>query len=449
MLGRVISELVFPVPKPPSYSANSLNGELIWIPQHGCDVPRSCRRETERHAGQEQGVDGLPKISAAEAETAIPCLLRQHESAQYAMVYFHCNGEDLGGCREFCNFLSDQFKVHVLAVEYPGYGLCPGTPSVKGIKQNAQSVMEYARNILHWPSAKTIIVGRSIGTGPACTVAASYDVAGLILVAPFSSIRNLIRDRIGSLAGLLSLDDFQNSEEAAKLECPVFIVHGTGDTVIPFDHGRLIYSLIRSKKIMVMPQAVEHSSRKLFTLDHFTLPLLMFISRLKGGDDTLPVLGSRVGAQAGYSKQAKTQALMAIGSEDSNKAASTPALPAAARAPAPSDEDSAGRGAAALANGLSGMDASAGFGGEDIREICEAGAMPLLRDEMAFSDTLKPRSDCNAFSCGFRQQPGCSVAIVSNFDSPDGDPATPEQCNFKCDSVPRPLACGPRWSATC
>lgn len=320
MFGRVISELVFPVPKPASYSADSFHGELVWIPKQSCD-------ETERPVGQEQVADGVPKSAAAEAETTIPCLLRQHESAQYAMVYFHCNGEDLGGCREFCIFLSEQFKVHVLAVEYPGYGLCPGTPSVEGIKQNAQSAMDYVRDTLHWPAAKTIIVGRSIGTGPACTLAGSCDVAGLILVAPFSSIRNLIRDRIGSLAGLLSLEDFQNTEEAAKLECPVFIIHGTGDSVIPFEHGRVIYSLIRSKKIMVMPQGVEHSSRKLFTLDHFTLPLFMFLSRLKGGDDLLPVFGSPAGAAAGNRKLSTTQALMTLRSEDSNKAASTPALP--------------------------------------------------------------------------------------------------------------------------
>lgn len=449
MLGRVISELVFPVPKPASYSTDSFNGELVWIPKHSCDLPTSDRSETKRPSGQEQGQDGPPKSAAAEAETSIPCLLRQHESAQYAMVYFHCNGEDLGGCREFCIFLSDQFKVHVLAVEYPGYGLCPGTPSVEGIKQNAQSAMDYVRNTLHWPAAKTIVVGRSIGTGPACTLAGSYDVAGLVLVAPFSSIRNLIRDRIGSLAGLLSLEDFQNTEEAAKLECPVFIIHGTGDSVIPFEHGRMMYSLIRSKKIMVMPQGVEHSSRKLFTLDHFTLPLLMFLSRLKGGDDFLPVFGSPAGAAAGSKKLSTTQALMALGSEDSNKAASTPALPAAARDPAPGGEDAAGHRAAPLPNGLSGMDTTAGFGGDDIREVCEVGGMPLLRDEMAFSDTLNPRSGCSGFGCGYRQQPNCSVTIVSNFDSIDGDPGAPEQCSFKCDSVPRPLTCGPRLSATC
>ena len=37
--------------------------------------------------------------------------------------------QDLGRCRWFCLFLRDQFQVHVLAVEYPGYGVCPGTTS--------------------------------------------------------------------------------------------------------------------------------------------------------------------------------------------------------------------------------------------------------------------------------------------------------------------------------
>ena len=34
-------------------------------------------------------------------------------SARYLVVYFHCNGVDLGMCRGFCNVLRKQFRVHV------------------------------------------------------------------------------------------------------------------------------------------------------------------------------------------------------------------------------------------------------------------------------------------------------------------------------------------------
>ena len=35
-------------------------------------------------------------------------------SARYIIMYFHCNGADLGMCRGFCNVLRRQFRVHVL-----------------------------------------------------------------------------------------------------------------------------------------------------------------------------------------------------------------------------------------------------------------------------------------------------------------------------------------------
>ena len=33
--------------------------------------------------------------------------------ARYIIMYFHCNGVDLGMCKGFCNVLRRQFRVHV------------------------------------------------------------------------------------------------------------------------------------------------------------------------------------------------------------------------------------------------------------------------------------------------------------------------------------------------
>ena len=36
-------------------------------------------------------------------------------------------------------FISRMFGMPVLAVEYPGYGLCPGTPTVAGVNANTDA----------------------------------------------------------------------------------------------------------------------------------------------------------------------------------------------------------------------------------------------------------------------------------------------------------------------
>jgi len=42
------------------------------------------------------------------------------------LIYFHGNAEDVGLAFELLDYIRSLLKVHVLAVEYPGYGVYPG-----------------------------------------------------------------------------------------------------------------------------------------------------------------------------------------------------------------------------------------------------------------------------------------------------------------------------------
>lgn len=59
------------------------------------------------------------------------------------MVYFHGNAEDLGLTWELLNHIRSSIKIHVLAMEYPGYGIYPGNPSSEAILEDALSIWEY------------------------------------------------------------------------------------------------------------------------------------------------------------------------------------------------------------------------------------------------------------------------------------------------------------------
>ena len=41
------------------------------------------------------------------------------------MIHFHANGEDISSTIKYVETLCHLLKVHVLAVEYPGYGIYP------------------------------------------------------------------------------------------------------------------------------------------------------------------------------------------------------------------------------------------------------------------------------------------------------------------------------------
>lgn len=207
----------------------------------------------------------------------MPCLFLPFRHARFLFIYFHANAEDLGLCHTFCTIIRDLFQVHVLAVEYPGYGICPGTPTEEGIRANAQAAVRFALDTLKWPADGIKLFGRSIGTGAALALAAENEMAGLILVTPFTSIREIVRHQIGALADLIS-DRFPNIDVASKIESPTLIIHGQQDTLIPISHSKAIYDALPAKKMMVCPAMMGHNTSLLANVGTFVLPMTQFFS---------------------------------------------------------------------------------------------------------------------------------------------------------------------------
>jgi hypothetical protein len=54
----------------------------------------------------------------------IPCLyLPYDEGARKIILYFHGNAEDIGLAFDLLYMMGQKMEMHVLAIEYPGYGL--------------------------------------------------------------------------------------------------------------------------------------------------------------------------------------------------------------------------------------------------------------------------------------------------------------------------------------
>lgn len=64
------------------------------------------------------------KYADQDEEDYIPCLYLPCETAgNKLLIYFHGNAEDVGLAFDLLSSVGEELKMHVLAVEYPGYGL--------------------------------------------------------------------------------------------------------------------------------------------------------------------------------------------------------------------------------------------------------------------------------------------------------------------------------------
>lgn len=164
------------------------------------------------------------------------------------ILYSHANAEDLGNIYPWCKFLSKMLGVNVFAYDYTGYGLATdqGDPSEDYCFADISAAFAYLTSVLQIPPPSIILYGRSLGSGPSCYLAARTaedgdPVGGLILHAPFLSVYRIVLESGCTLPG----DRFPNVDFAPGIRSPALFIHGTKDSIVPFNHSERLLETVR------------------------------------------------------------------------------------------------------------------------------------------------------------------------------------------------------------
>ena len=187
--------------------------------------------------------DPAPGYEAVQLETSDGLTLAAHwrtpDTGRPIVVHFHGNGGSLDGAMGENRVFAEQ-GFGVLLVEYRGYGGNPGSPGEIGFYADGRAAMAFlqTRSI---SMDRTILKGHSIGTGTATQLAQEYAPAGLILVAPFTSIKDRVAGALPFIpVRALLHTDFDNAAKLPALRMPVLIQHGDRDEVIPLSHAEAL-----------------------------------------------------------------------------------------------------------------------------------------------------------------------------------------------------------------
>ncbi|CEM14886.1 unnamed protein product [Vitrella brassicaformis CCMP3155] len=254
------NRFLFPAP-PPTYNADHFNDNLCWVPWNPAVGPLA--KYVALH--HPENADG------------IPCLWFPAERAATVVMFLHGNAEDLGLCYPFLRHMRDQFKVNVLSCEYPAYGLLKNlSPSPDAVNEVVTTVLRYLVDTVGVAYPQIFFFGRSIGSGPAVHVASRYPVGGLILVSPFTSIRDAVKSIVGPIPSLFFQDRFVNSKLIQNVSCPTLFIHGECDYLIPLSHSEELHSRCRSKKLLVCPPHMEHNSNLFCDAEFLAIPVINF-----------------------------------------------------------------------------------------------------------------------------------------------------------------------------
>jgi pimeloyl-ACP methyl ester carboxylesterase len=143
----------------------------------------------------------------------------------------------------------------VIAMEYPGYGIYSNQePSAERILEDAEFMMDYLVKCLGVHLDNIIIMGRSIGSGPAVHIATKYRARCLILISPILSLRKAASEIMGSWSTMFLRERFDNENMIKNILCPVLMLHGDLDTAVPPNHSHgllgnlIVYSVNANTK---------------------------------------------------------------------------------------------------------------------------------------------------------------------------------------------------------
>ena len=166
----------------------------------------------------------------------------QNRNPKGVILYFHGNAGNLSRWGEIMGFFT-QFNYDVLVMDYRTYGKSTGTLSEEALMSDAQLFYSYLKN--DWDEDEIIIYGRSLGTSIASFVASQNNPKRLILESPFYSMIDVAKDRFPFLPVKYVLNyDFPTYEYVSKVNSPILILHGTNDSVVPFNSGKKLAEII-------------------------------------------------------------------------------------------------------------------------------------------------------------------------------------------------------------
>lgn len=168
------------------------------------------------------------------------------EHPSKCIVYSHGNIGCLLNDVEYWNWYANQLEVCVVLYDYIGFGISREKPSEENCYQSLDMIIEYVCNELKYSKEQIYLIGYSLGTAIVANyVAKNYWTTPIMMISPFKSI---LRSKI-DFGIKIPFDKFKTYEKIDKIKCPVKIVHGKYDTIVPFRNGVAIYAAIPNKKL--------------------------------------------------------------------------------------------------------------------------------------------------------------------------------------------------------
>jgi len=228
LVRRLVNQVAFFPPRPPGYHVTEEKQVFLVEPDYGLTPLPDLTAEGI-------AVDTV-RMWTRRGNVILGFHFRRAETSR-TLLFSHGNSTDIGIMFHHLRDLCSKLQVNIFAYEYSGYGESTGTPTEADLYADVEAAYHYLTHDCNVPDDQVVVYGQSIGSVPSVDLASRTSVGGVILHSAMKSGLGVIHE----VKTTYWFDVFQNAAKIRKVHAPVFVIHGTHDTEIPFEHGVALY----------------------------------------------------------------------------------------------------------------------------------------------------------------------------------------------------------------
>lgn len=201
-----------------------------------------------------------------------------NNKARYTILYSHGNAIDLGQLYPILEEIRSM-GFSVFAYDYHGYGLSSGSPSEEKTYSDMDTAYRYLTTQLKTKPENIIALGQSLGGAVSADLASREPLGGLIIESSFVTAY-----RVLTRVPLLPFDQYKTIKKIKQVQCPVLIIHGKNDQVIPFWHGERLFAQANKPKQKFWVDNAGHNNLLQLADRSYEKALQKFISLIESYD---------------------------------------------------------------------------------------------------------------------------------------------------------------------
>ena len=179
-------------------------------------------------------------------------------SNNYCVIHFYGNNENL----RLSEYVVENLRrkgLSVLMFDYRGYGASRGRPQESAFYSDAELIYDWLRET--HPDLKVVASGWSVGSAVAIHLSQHRDVEGLMLFSPPTDMVQIVshvipKDQVFMEEAMPF--QFDNLERIRKVTCPILMVHGERDPIVPFHMSDTLERAVRSRLVRLDLPSVGH-----------------------------------------------------------------------------------------------------------------------------------------------------------------------------------------------